>query len=462
MQIQLYNTLTRKKEIFKPIKKGSVTLYTCGPTVYNYAHIGNLRTFLFEDILRRTFLYNKYKVKQVMNITDVGHLTSDSDTGEDKLEVGAKREKKTAWEVAEFYTKAFMKDLEKLNILPAHKFPKATDHIKEMTTMIDTLEKKGFTYETDDGIYFDTSKLKDYGKLDPKNIAGIKAGKRIDIKGKKNPTDFALWKFSPRSEKRQMEWKFKGKMGFPGWHIECSAMSMKYLGNVMDIHCGGMDHVQVHHTNEIAQSEATTGKPFVNYWLHSVFLVMKDAKMSKSKGNILTLDSLEKLKFSALDYRYFLLTAHYRTPLTFSYEALEGAQNAYNNLKEKLQDLKHNPTKKQNKEIIKEYKRFFLEALNDDLDTPKALALAWRILKETKLGNKEKYDLILDFDKVLGLNLKENTSKKMDSQVKKLIEDREKARKSKAYKKADEIRKEIEGLGIILEDTSEGVRWKFK
>mgnify|MGYP001222334732 CR=1 FL=1 len=462
MQIKLYNTLSRKKEVFKPIKKNQVSIYTCGPTVYDYAHIGNLRTFLFEDILRRTFLYNKYKVKHIMNITDVGHLTSDSDTGADKLELSSKREKKTAWEVAEFYTKAFMQDLEKLNILPANKFPKATDHIKEMIDMIETLEKKNFTYETDDGIYFDTSKLKDYGKLDPKNIAGIKAGKRIDIKGKKNPTDFALWKFSPKNEKRQMEWPSKFGRGFPGWHIECSAMSMKYLGKTLDIHCGGMDHIQVHHTNEIAQSEATTGKKFVNYWLHSVFLVVKESKMSKSKGNIITLDSLEKLNFSPLDYRYLLLTAHYRTPLTFTYEALESAKNAYTNLKEKLQDLKHNSSTKQNRTLVKEYQKFFLEALNDDLDTPKALALVWRLLKDSKLSNKEKYNLILNFDTVLGLELKETTSKKIDSQVKKLIKDREKARKSKDYKKADEIRKEILGLGIILEDTSEGVKWKFK
>lgn len=462
MQIQLYNTLTRKKEVFNPIKKSRVTLYTCGPTVYNYAHIGNLRTFIFEDVLKRTLLYNHYKVKHIMNITDVGHLTSDSDTGEDKIEIGAKREKKTAWQVADFYTKAFLKDIEKLNILPATKYPKATAHIKEMLDLIKILEKKGFTYKTSDGIYFDTSKLKDYGKLDPKNIAGLKAGKRIDIKGKKTPTDFALWKFSPKNQKRQMEWPSPWGKGFPGWHIECSAMALKYLGKTLDIHCGGMDHIQVHHTNEIAQSEAATGKPFGNYWLHSVFLVLKDKKMAKSTGNIITLESLEKMNFSPLAYRYLLLTAHYRTPLTFTYEALESAQNAYNNLKEKLQDLKHYPGKKQNKILIKEYKHFFLEAINNDLDTPHALSLLWRVLKEQNLSNKAKYDLLIDFDQVLGLKLKEVTSRKIDSQIKKLIKERERARKKRNYKKADEIRKELSGLGIILEDTKQGVKWKWK
>ena len=327
MTLYLFNTLGRQKQEFIPIKKGKVGLYTCGPTVYDYAHIGNLRSFIFEDILKRVLQYNNFKVKHAMNITDVGHLVSDSDEGEDKMEKGSRRTGKTAWEIAKFYTLSFKKDLADLNVISPAVLCKATDHIKEQIALIKKLEKKGFTYQTVDGIYFDTSKLNDYGKLADLQHQELKAGIRVDLGGKKNSSDFALWKFSPKHEKRQMEWKSPWGVGFPGWHIECSAMSVKYLGQPFDIHCGGIDHVPVHHTNEIAQSEAATGKPMANFWLHNEFLNLKDAKMSKSGENFITLPSLIEKGYSPLAYRYFLLQAHYRKQLIFSFEALTAAQN---------------------------------------------------------------------------------------------------------------------------------------
>src|SRR3989344_3757465 len=323
--LKLYNTLTRKKEIFKSILDKKVGLYTCGPTVYLYQHIGNLRSYVFSDILKRVLLFNGYNVRHVVNVTDVGHLTSDADVGEDKMEKAAQKEGKTAKDIAHFYFSVFKNDLEKLNILQPDLWPKATEHIKEQIGIIKILEKKGFTYETEDGIYFDTSKLKDYGKLARLNIKGLKEGARVDVRGKKNKTDFALWKFSG-DEKRQQEWGFKGRMGFPGWHIECSAMSMKYLGKHFDIHTGGEDHIAVHHTNEIAQSEAATGNKFVNYWLHGAFLTFKGEKVSKSKGGLYTVSELEEKGYSPLDFRYLCLLTHYRKSLNFSLENLDAAR----------------------------------------------------------------------------------------------------------------------------------------
>ncbi|HKZ34226.1 MAG TPA: cysteine--tRNA ligase, partial [Candidatus Nanoarchaeia archaeon] len=316
--IKLYNTLTRKKEVFKPLKKGQVGVYTCGPTVYWYQHIGNLRTYIFADILKRVFLYNNYKVKHIINVTDVGHLTSDADTGEDKIERAAKREGKTAREIADYYLRIFQEDFKKLNILEPNSWPKATEHIKEQIELIKKLEEKGFTYKTNDGIYFNTGKLKDYGKLARLKIRGLQAGKRISLGEKKNKTDFALWKFSPLGEKRQQEWDSPWGIGFPGWHIECSAMSMKYLGENFDIHTGGQDHIQIHHTNEIAQSEAATGKPFVRYWLHGAWLLFRGRKISKSLGGLYTISELEKLGFEPIDFRYLCLGTHYRKPLSFT------------------------------------------------------------------------------------------------------------------------------------------------
>ncbi|MCG2690006.1 cysteine--tRNA ligase, partial [Candidatus Parcubacteria bacterium] len=334
--LKLFNTLTRQKENFKPLdKKGQeVGLYTCGPTVYNFAHIGNLRSYLFEDVLKRVLLYNGFKVKHIMNITDVGHLTSDADTGEDKLEKGAKRENKSVWEIAGFYTKTFKKDLELLNIKEPSKWIKATDTIKEQIALIALLESKGYTYSIGDGVYFDTSKLKNYGVLwgNEKEVA-LEAGKRIEmVKGKKNPTDFALWKLSPKNEKRQMEWLSPWGVGFPGWHTECVVMAQKELGSPFDIHCGGIDHIQVHHTNEIAQSQGTFGNNLANFWLHGEFLDLKGQKMAKSTGGFITLTTLIEKGFNPLAYRYLCLQAHYRTKLNFSFEALTSAQNGLNNL----------------------------------------------------------------------------------------------------------------------------------
>ena len=457
--LKLYNTLTRKKEVFKPIKK-LVGIYTCGPTVYNYAHIGNLRTFIFEDILKRVLLYNKFKIKHVMNITDVGHLTSDADEGEDKLELGAKREKKSVWDVAIFYTKAFKEDIKKLNILEPDIWCKATDHIKEMLKLIEILEKKGYTYRTEDGIYFDSSKFKDYGKLAKLKKEKLKAGARIDIKNKKNITDFALWKFSPKDKKRQMEWKSKwNERGFPGWHIECSAMSMKYLGEHFDIHCGGIDHIPVHHTNEIAQTEGATGKKWVNYWLHGEFLVLDKDKMAKSGENFIILKSLEEKGFNALDYRYLVLGAHYRKKLNFSFENLESARNGFLSLKERVKEFKKS---KDEKGSIEEYEKRFLESIDDDLNMPKALGVLWELIKDKKIGGKKKYKVILDFDRVLGLGLNKVKEEKIGKELLELIKEREKARKEKNWKEADKIRDRLKKRGVVLEDSKEGVKWKLQ
>src|SRR3989338_970428 len=459
--MKLHNTLTRKKEDFNPINKNKVGLYTCGMTVYLYPHIGNLRTYIFEDILRRTLEYNNYKVNHIQNITDVGHLTSDSDEGEDKIEKEARKEGKTAWEISEFYTKVFKEDFKKLNILEPTIWCKATDYIKEQIELIKKLEEKGYTYEIkDDGIYFDTSKLKDYGKLAKLDVKGLKAGARIKLaEGKRNPTDFALWKFSPKDKKRDMEWESPWGIGFPGWHIECSAMSMKFLGDNFDIHCGGIDHIPIHHTNEIAQSESVIKKkPWVKYWMHGNFLIL-DKKMSKSLGNIITLQTLIDKGYDPLDYRYFCLTAHYRSELKFNSESLDSARHAFQNLKSRILEIKENPLSKGN---AKKYERLFLEKINDDLNMPEALAVIWSMLKDNKLGNKEKYSLIHNFDQILGLGLKDIKIKKLDKEIKNLVDEREKARKNKDFKKADEIRDKLKKEGIILEDTEKGVKWKYE
>lgn len=462
--LKLFNTLSRQIEDFKPLKDKKVGLYTCGPTVYNYAHIGNLRTYVFEDILNRTLEYNGYKVKHVMNITDVGHLTSDADEGEDKLEKGAKREHKTVWEIANFYTKKFKENIKDLNIEEPDVWCKATNHIPEQIKLVQTLTKKGFAYETSDGIYFDTTKIKDYGKLANLKKQVLKAGARIEIGEKKNPHDFALWKFSPAKEKRQMEWTAFCRKGFPGWHVECSAMSMKYLGKQFDIHCGGIDHIPVHHTNEIAQSEAITGKkPWVKYWLHGEFLVMGSDKMSKSGDNFVTLDTLKERDVSPLAYRYLLLQTHYRKQLTFSWEALEAAQRGLEHLYEKVNELRvtsyelQNRKQKNRRSEDQKIKNEFLNALNNDLDTSKALTVVWEGLKNNKID----YQTILKFDEVLGLNLKEikklgNKEIEISDEVKKLLNARDQARTEKKWSESDRLRSEIKKLGYSVEDTAEG------
>lgn len=445
MTLKLYNTLTRKKEVFKPIKKGQVGMYTCGPTVYWYQHIGNLRSYIFSDILKRVLIYNNYNVKQVINVTDVGHLTSDSDEGEDKIEKAAKKEGKKAQEIADFYLKIFKQDFKKLNIIEPNIWCKATKHIKEQIELIKKLEEKGFTYKTNDGIYFNTSKLKDYGKLVRLKIKDLKAGARIKMGEKRNKTDFALWKFSKQSGKRQQEWKSPWGIGFPGWHIECSAMSLKYLGENIDVHTGGEDHIPIHHTNEIAQSETATGKKFVNYWLHGSFLTFSGEKMSKSKGKIATISELEKKGFRALSYRYFVLTAHYKTQLNFTIENLKNAQNSYERLKNIISEIKDD--KKTNKDYLKQFE----EAINDDLDMPKALQVLWKLLRDKKVVGK--ISTIRKIDSVLGLDLlKKEKMKKLSRGDKILSGARVVAKQNKDYAESDRLRKILQDKGHIVSD----------
>lgn len=470
-EIWLFNTLTRRKEKFVPMEKGKVKMYCCGPTVYWYAHIGNFRTYIFEDLLRRVFEFNGYKVEHVMNITDVGHLTSDADTGEDKIEVGAKRERKTAWEIAEFYAKAFFEDAERLNISKPTIVCKATDHIQDMIALIKRIEENGYTYIIDAGVYFDTSKLKDYGILTGMDFErlneSLKAGARVEFNPKKrNITDFGLWLFSPKDRKRQMEWDSPWGVGFPGWHIECSAMSMKYLGENFDIHCGGIDHIPIHHTNEIAQAEAATGKRLANYWLHGAFLVFgKSLRMAKSAGEIITVKNLIDEGYDPLAFRYLCLTAHYRSELVFSWESLNAAQKALFTLREHMRRFKEN-SKGEVEETAKadEYRRAFLEVVNDDLNMPKALTVVWKLVREEKdLSDGGKYRLLLEFDKVLALDLeKEEVLEKLPEEAETLIRRREEARKAKDWATADKIREQLKAMGVIVEDTPQGVKWRIE
>lgn len=392
-----------------------------------------------------------------MNVTDVGHLTSDRDEGEDKIEKTAKKEGKTAKEVTSYYLKVFKEDFKKLNIEEPTIWAKATTHIKEQINLIKKLEEKGFTYKTSDGIYYDSSKFKDYGKLS--RMKEQEAGKRVSMKEKKNSTDFALWKFSTKPGERQQEWKSPWGVGYPGWHLECSAMSMKYLGEHFDIHTGGQEHIQVHHQNEIAQSEGATEEKFVNYWIHTAWLTSKGEKISKSKGGLYTISQLIEKGFDPLAFRYLSLTAIYRKPLEFSLESLSSAQTAYNKLKEKIRELKKNPTSKGS---TKKYKIEFLKSINNDLNIPKALSLIWTILKEKNLGNKQKLELILDFDKVFSLDLSKVKETKTPKEVQSLLKLRETARKNKNWKEADNIRNKIAKLGFTIEDSEKGPKLKGK
>jgi len=450
--LKLYNTLTRKKETFKPIKAGEVGMYSCGPTVYWYPHIGNLRAYIFADILRRVLLYNHFKVKHIMNVTDVGHLTSDADEGEDKMEKAAAKEGRKASDIADYYWQVFRDDLKSLNILEPSIWCKATEHIKEQIELIKVLEKKGYTYKTEDGIYFDTSRFKDYGKLARLKKEGLEAGKRVDMRDKKNSTDFALWKFSTEIGKRQQEWNSPWGVGFPGWHIECSAMSMKYLGEHFDIHTGGEDHIQIHHSNEIAQSEAASGKKFVNYWLHGAFLTFKGEKVSKSKGGLYTISELEEQGFKALEYRYMCLTSHYRTQMDFSLDNLTNSQNAYTRLKNIIQELKDDG--KENPEYLEEFEK----AINDDLNLPLAIQVLWKMLRDEKASGKLK--TIEKMDDVFGLELLKKDYVKIPAEILILVEERELARKAKNWKKSDELREKIRKMGWQVDDTGEGAKVK--
>ncbi len=459
-KLLLYNTLTRKKEKFKPIRSNHVGLYTCGPTVYNYAHIGNLRTYIFEDILKRVLLYNGFKVKHVMNITDVGHLTGDRDMGEDKIEKGATREGKSAWDIAEFYTRAFKQDIAHLNILAPEIWCKATDAIPEQIALVRTLEEKSYTYKTSDGIYFDTAKVKDYAKLSNQNLEALQEGARVEKNPeKKNPTDFALWKFTPKNVRRQMEWDSPWGMGFPGWHVECSAMSMKFLANNLDIHCGGTDHIDIHHTNEIAQSEAATGKKFFNFWMHGAFLnIQGGKKMAKSDENFLTLENtFLKKGIHSLVYRFAAFQTHYRKPMEYSEESVQAAQNGFHHLQNQIRELKasQNPS---DGSINVEFKEKFLEAANDDLNMPRALAVVQEMLKSGCVES-DKLATVKDFDRILGLDLdKVDKDEVLPDEIQQMATARQKARQEKNWEVSDRLRNKIQELGYVVQDTKDGMK----
>jgi len=464
--LRLYNTMTRSVDEFKPIEEGKVGLYTCGPTVYNYAHIGNLRTYVFEDILKRALVLEGYDVKHVMNVTDIGHLVSDADEGEDKMELSARKEGKSVWEIAEFYFNAFRRDMKRLNLLEPDIWCRATDHIGEQIELVKKLEEKGFTYIIEDGVYFDTSKLADYGKLARLDVKGLKAGARIEmVAGKRNPTDFALWKFSPKDAKRLMEWESPWGVGFPGWHIECTAMSMKYLGDQFDIHCGGIDHINVHHTNEIAQAESATGKEWVKWWVHGAFLTLamdRSERMSKSGGDFITLDTVVDEGFDPLAYRYFCLNGHYRSPLAFSWEALGSAANALDRLKSRVIELKASgvePTA-----AVEKYTNDFLEAVRDDLNMPRALAAVWGLLKDGEAAPGEVYAALLEMDKVLGLGIAEMEAGEaaIPDEIQHKVDERQEARNRRDFETADRIRDELAAKGFLVEDTPEGPKVRLK
>ena len=457
--LNLYNSLSRRKEEFKPLREDYLGLYTCGPTVYNFAHIGNLRTYIFEDILKRVLLYNGYRVKHVMNITDVGHLTGDRDMGEDKMEKGSLREGKTAWEIAAYYTKAFQRDIDQLNILPPDIWCKATDTIPEQITLIEILEQKGYAYRTSDGIYFDTSKVEDYAKLSNQNLDALQEGARVEKNPEKRSlTDFALWKFSPTGVQRQMEWDSPWGMGFPGWHIECSAMSMKFLGKNLDIHCGGADHIDVHHTNEIAQSEAATGKKFFNFWMHGAFLnIQGGKKMAKSAENFLTLENtFTRRGFSPLVYRFAAFLSHYRKPMEYSDEAVEAARNGLAHLQNQVRGLMN--LNQEDGAIHAAYKEKFLLAINDDLNLPRAMAAVQELLK-ADISMADRLATVLDFNRVLGLDLDcVEQDERLPENLQNLVESRQKARAEKDWALSDRLRDEIQALGYVVQDSKAGMK----
>jgi len=460
MRLHLYNRLTRQKEEFTPIRPGEVGLYTCGPTVYNFAHIGNLRTYLFEDVLKRVLIFNGYAVRHVMNITDVGHLTGDRDMGEDKMESGSQREGKTAWDIAEFYTQAFKQDIAQLNILEPTLWCKATDSIPEQIGLVRILEDKGFTYRTSDGIYFDTARFPGYARLSSQNLEALQEGARVEKNPeKRSATDFALWKFSPPGSRRQMEWESPWGIGFPGWHIECSAMSMKYLGDQLDIHCGGIDHIDIHHTNEIAQSEAATGRKFFNFWMHGAFLnIQGGKKMAKSEENFLTLENaLNRREIPPLAYRFAAFLTHYRKPMEYSDESIQAARNGLEHLCNQVRDLSSGGEAPAGA-ASSAFRGKFLEAVNDDLNMPRAMAVVQEMLK-SDIPGADKHATVLDFDRVLGLGLDVvDKSREIPLDVRTLVEARSAARAAKNWAESDRLRKEIQALGYTIKDTREGIQ----
>ena len=462
LSMKLYNTMDRKVEEFVPIEEGKVGMYCCGPTVYNYAHIGNLRTYIFEDILHRTLEEAGYRVKHVMNITDVGHLTGDGDDGEDKLGKRSRETGKSVWDIAAFYTDAYFADEKALNIKRPNVVCKATDHIQDMIALIKRLEEKGHTYTAGGNVYFSIDTIDDYGKLAGQKQEDKLSGARIAVDGnKRNPQDFVLWFTNSKFGEQAMMWDSPWGRGYPGWHIECSAMSMKYLGETFDIHCGGIDAIPVHHTNEIAQSEAATGHKWVNYWCHGEFLLNDKGKMSKSSGEFLTLPVLVGHGYNALDYRYFCLGGHYRTQLKFSYEALDHAKSARERLNSMVAELKAKAKPESTiSEKAESYKDSFFAALFNDLRCPEALAVMWKMLKDNSITEGEKLSLLYSMDKVLGLDLDKVEAKKEEKvggeEEWKLVEERKQAKAEKNYQRADEIRKELEERGYIVKDTPQG------
>lgn len=467
--MKVYNTLTRQKEEFVPIADHVATLYSCGPTVYNYAHIGNLRTYIFMDSLRRVLKYNGFTLKHVMNITDVGHLVSDGDDGEDKMAKAARSQQKTPWEIAAYYTEVFFRDLDRLNIDRPELIPKATEHIDGMIAFVEGLLEKGVAYETSDGIYFDIMKFPGYGKLSRANLDDQQAGARVEVNNeKRHPADFALWKKAPKEH--IMQWPSPWGMGYPGWHIECSAMSRQYLGDVFDIHTGGVDHIPIHHENEIAQSESLTGKQAVHYWMHSEFLLVDNGKMSKSLGNTYTVSDLVEKGFSPLAYRYFCLNGHYRNKLNFTWEGLRAAQVSWTRLIEALSKHK-GASGEVSSEQIAQWEAAFRDAVSDDLNVPLGLSVVWSAVRHP-VKSDAIYRFVLDTDRILGLDLAKETEALLASaaacaadaepavseEILQLVEARAQAKKAKDFAKADAIRAQLKEMGITLVDTREGTK----
>lgn len=464
--MRIYNSLTRKVEEFEPVNPPNVGMYTCGMTVYDYAHIGHGRKYVTDDILRRTLTLLGYKVKHVQNVTDVGHLVSDADEGEDKMEKGSRKFGETVWEVADFFTKNFYESMDKLNILRPDVIAKATDNVPEQIELIKKIMANGYAYDTPEAVYFEVSKFKDYGSLLGQKIEDKRQAVRTEVntgEHKKNPADFVLWfKQVGRFENHIMHWSSPWGEGFPGWHIECSAISMKYLGEEVDIHTGGEDHLSVHHPNEIAQSEAATGKrPFVKYWVHTAFLTVDGVKMSKSLGNFYTIDDVIKKGYDPIALRYFYLSAHYKKPLNFTWEALSGAQNALTKLRTQIQSLKSQGDRsvlsEEKEKKIDEYRNQFVEAISDDLNMPRALAVVWEILK-SNIPSSDKYDLAISFDEVLGLQLNnpviQSASSSITPEIEKKLKEREELRKAGKFEEADKIRDEIVKMGYTVSDAS--------
>lgn len=456
MELKLYNTLSRSKQDFKPLVPGKAGMYTCGPTVYDYAHIGNMRAYVFADQLRRVLEYNGYDVTHVMNITDVGHLESDADEGEDKMAEGARREKKTPWELAEYYTQYFMRDLDALNIKKPSIVCKATEHIQEMIDLTSEILELGYGYRIpQDGIYFDVQKLEEYGKLSGNRLEELQAGARVEVNDRKHhPADFALWKDAP--PEHIMQWPSPWGMGFPGWHIECSAMAMKYLGKRIDIHTGGIDHIPIHHENEIAQSEAVTGEQWVNYWLHGEFLQVDGGKMAKSLNNFYTLSNLAERGYDPLAFRYLCLNAHYRTPLNFTWDGLSAAQTSLNRLRQGFQKLPQDSSPPDTNLLDK-----FLTAINDDLNIPLALSFAWEAVRS---GNPGSRTLVAMFDQVLGLRLDAELPRQQElpPELAGLLEERNQARVNKDWSRSDQLRDELASKGVTVKDTKDGTLWDYR